>query len=88
MQVVHEPMQAPDEFKALYADICNDDDTSSGVGSGTAPCSKRQSYEAMCSFVDAAVLNITTALKDTGLWNNTLLIFSGKTPLERNSLSD
>ena len=34
-----------------------------------------QGYAAMVAVLDDAVRNITGALKETGLWDNTLLIF-------------
>jgi arylsulfatase B/arylsulfatase I/J len=53
--------QAPDRFIKQYAWVDNE---------------PRRNLSAMVSAMDEAVGNLTTALRDTGLWDNTLLIFS------------
>ena len=37
---------------------------------------ERQNYHAMVKFADAALGNVTGALKAKGMWDNTLLVFS------------
>jgi len=57
----HSPLQAPQEFLDLYPQDWYLD---------------RRQYAAMCSFWDASVGNITRALQDKGMWDNTLFVFS------------
>mmetsp|Transcript_79360 Transcript_79360/g.233146 ORF Transcript_79360/g.233146 Transcript_79360/m.233146 type:complete len:508 (-) Transcript_79360:77-1600(-) len=59
--VTHAPMEAPQRFIDMYP--------SSWVPG-------RRTYAAMASALDEAVGNVTRALKETGLWDRTLLIFS------------
>ena len=41
------------------------------------PNTNRRTYCAMTRMADEAVLNITTALQQAGLWDDTLLVISG-----------
>ncbi|CAH1245988.1 ARSB [Branchiostoma lanceolatum] len=60
-QAVHAPLQAPDKYVERYRNLKN-----------TAV----QKYSAMVTAMDEAVGNVTIALRDNGLWDNTVLIFS------------
>eukprot|EP00035_Acanthoeca_spectabilis_P030436 m.9413 g.9413 ORF g.9413 m.9413 type:complete len:541 (-) comp4173_c0_seq2:103-1725(-) len=57
----HHPMQVPDGWEELYP-------------AATYPT--RRTYQAMVSFVDAALKNVTTALGEAGMWDNTVLVVS------------
>jgi len=59
--VTHSPIEAPQRFLDLYPKSWVDG---------------RRTYAAMASALDEAVGNVTTALKSTGMWDNTLLLFS------------
>jgi len=58
---VHDPIQAPEEYLNKYNFIKDRD---------------RRGYAAMMDVVDEAIGNITAAVKEKGLWNDTLVIFS------------
>ncbi|XP_078593183.1 arylsulfatase B-like [Branchiostoma floridae x Branchiostoma japonicum] len=60
-QAVHSPLEAPTKYVEKYKDV-------------THPLIKI--YAAMVTAMDEAVGNVTDALKRTGLWDNTVLIFS------------
>ena len=60
-QVPHMPLQVPNRFLERYRDIRDH---------------KRRIYAGMVSCLDEAVGNVTRALKQHGLWESTLLIFS------------
>merc|ERR1719495_2126741 len=60
-QSVHSPMQVPDSYKAPYKNIKN---------------WLRRFYAGMVSAMDEGVANVTQALKDKGMWDNTILVFS------------
>ena len=60
-QAPHMPLQVPKRFLKGYNDIKD---------------RKRRVYAAMVSCLDEAVGNVTRALKERGLWENTVLIFS------------
>ena len=56
----HAPVQAPERFINMY-NFSGDE--------------LKNVFSAMVSAVDEAVLNITTALKEEGMWNNTLVVW-------------
>lgn len=60
-QNVHAPIEVPQKYEAMYPDIKTDG---------------RRKYCGMVSLLDEAVGNITNALKEHGLFEDTLMIFS------------
>ncbi|KAK3786698.1 hypothetical protein RRG08_057974 [Elysia crispata] len=60
-QAVHDPMEAPEHYIKPYEHIQN---------------KKRRIYAGMVSALDEGVKNLTEALQHTGLWDNTVLIFT------------
>ena len=61
LQVVHDPQEAPQEYLDLYPEDM---------------FTRRRSMDAMASVMDDAVRNITEALQQNGLWDNTILLFT------------
>jgi len=60
--VVHTPLQAPASY--FYPNMFNNSDPN------------RHTMNGMLSILDEGVANVTAALKQRGLWANTLLVFS------------
>eukprot|EP01084_Bolivina_argentea_P010244 19074_1 len=56
----HSPIEAPPQYVKMY----------------NFNQSLRNTFDAMVSVVDETVLNVTNALKKSGLWNNTLFIWT------------
>ena len=64
--IVHSPMQVPAQFFNKFNHLNSTDKLTH----------ERQTYAAMVDFADAAIGNLTDALKRRGMWSDTLLIFS------------
>ena len=63
----HHPMEAPADFLNMYNQIPD-----------TPPANlRRKTYQAMTTFVDSALANVTQALKEGEMWSNTLLVVAG-----------
>ena len=61
-QAVHSPSQVPQQYIRQYKGVIKN--------------KKRRTYAGMVSAMDEAIGNVTKTLKEKGLWNNTVLIFS------------
>ncbi|XP_022097134.1 arylsulfatase B-like [Acanthaster planci] len=59
---VHSPIQAPGRFSDSYQD--------------SIQIQPRRTYAGMVSAVDESVRNLTRTLKEEGVWDNTIIIFS------------
>ncbi|XP_067658829.1 arylsulfatase B-like [Haliotis asinina] len=60
-QNVHEPIEVPKKYENMYPSVINEG---------------RRKYCGMVSALDEAVGNVTQALKDRGLFENTLILFT------------
>ncbi|KAI8501215.1 hypothetical protein Bbelb_213100 [Branchiostoma belcheri] len=60
-QNVHQPLQVPKRFEDMYASVQDEN---------------RRTLLGMVSAMDEAVGNVTMAMKNAGLWDNTLVIFT------------
>ena len=58
---MHTPLQVPKVYQDLYRDSVAD--------------VRRQKYLGMVTAMDDAVVNITQALKESGLYENTIIVF-------------
>ena len=90
-QAAHSPREAPDELQRRYGsfDACQayrkgplhpggGRDYVADGGTSCAYCAcERLVVSATISGLDDAIGNITTALKAQGMWENTVLVFSG-----------
>lgn len=62
-QAVHEPNEVPNEYLKLYENY-------------TSWSTQKKIYAGMLSVADESLGNITKVLQDTGLWNDTIIIFT------------
>ena len=60
-QAVHAPLQVPDRYMDPYKNIAD---------------KTRRTYAGMVSCMDEGIGNVTRALKEAGLYDNTIIIFS------------
>ena len=63
MHNTHAPLEAPWSYVEPYARLYPAD-------------TRRSTFSGMVTYVDQAVANLTAALKDAGMWSNTLLIWT------------
>ena len=61
-QAVHVPLEVPAHYKDPFRAVITDE--------------KRLTMAGMISCVDEAIDNITNTLKETGMYDNTIIIFS------------
>lgn len=73
--IAHEPLQVPEGWMTKLDFIENDDEFND-----------RQKYLAMVHYLDSAVGNLTDAIKASGQWNDTLVVFAADNggPIYRN----
>lgn len=77
--IPHLPLQAPKEWVDYYVKKFGDEEPYTGRkgGGGYFPCRyPRATYAAMISYLDEQVGQLVKQLKDEGLYENTLIIFS------------
>lgn len=60
-QAVHSPLEVPEQYTEQYKDIYNQ---------------RRRTYAGMVTCMDEGIGNITNALQEHGLWDDTVLFFS------------
>ena len=60
-QAVHHPMEVPEVYTKRYKNIQEPN---------------RRIYSGMVTCMDEAVANVTRQLKQSGMWDDTILIFS------------
>lgn len=60
-QAPHSPLQAPQGYIDMYSDIEDED---------------RRVYSAMMTAMDDAIGTVVTSLKEKGMYDNTLVVFS------------
>ncbi len=60
----HFPLHAPDSYMEMYSHISDE---------------KRRAYSAMVSSMDAGIGRVYQALKESDIWDNTILIFASGT---------
>ena len=72
LQAVHSPFAVPQKYIKQNKHFKDKD---------------RQVYAGMVTCMDEAIGNITQSLKENGLWNNTVIVFStGKGAISGNSI--
>jgi len=64
--IVHAPLEVPPEFFEKFSMISATD----------KPSHERQLYHAMVNFADTAVGNVTSLLKQKGMWDDLVIVFS------------
>ena len=70
----HNPSEAPDEYADMYSRDGASDDTSDDPQAITPQ--SRQYFQAQTTLTDAMFEKIVVQLKDSGLWQNTLVVFA------------
>ncbi len=61
-QAVHAPYEVPERYKEPYNKTIKD--------------KSRKTFAGMVSCMDEGIGNITQTLHDTGMWNDTIIVFS------------
>ncbi|CAL1531381.1 unnamed protein product [Lymnaea stagnalis] len=75
-QAVHSPMEVPLKYLTPYANIQNKNRRIYAVMISHLYIMAENLFLGMTSCMDEGVGNVTQALKDAGLWDNTIFIFS------------